>query len=298
MDVAETVGEYLDIVGDEEGQDGDDKRGVDMEELDAAERVGAEVKEEVDGLPRHPGWQYEVDPRHARSRGPSPGPSSNVGPLDNPEPHVRRSTRERRPISYNLVCQEEGYDRELDDFLGHPSNPELSPSSALLKTWPSTITSSALASLACQQDPRSWKEAMGTAERSSWKLAADEEMDSLKEAGVFKVVPRSEANGRVVSSKWVFKMKTNSDGWIERFKARLVARGFSQVAGIDYDETFAPVAKIQSIRLILSLATIPNLELQQMDVKSASLYGELDEEVYMEMPEGHGQEKGKVWKLL
>ena len=101
-----------------------------------------------------------------------------------------------------------------------------------------------------------------------------------------------------MSSKWVFKIKKNSDGSIERFKARLVACGFSQVAGIDYDETFAPVAKFQSIQLILSLAAIHDLELHQMDVKTAFLYGRLDEEVFMEMPEGYAEGKGKVWKLL
>lgn len=287
LEVTEAVGECLEPVGDEGEAEG---QGQDVDK-----QVGAEEREDLeDELPRHPGWEYEVDPRYARSRGPSP----DLDPLNNPLPPVRRSTRERRAVNYNLICQEEGYERELDDFLGHPSNPEISPSSALLKTWPSSMTSSALASLACQQDPRSWKEAMAANKSSDWKLAAAEEMDSLKEAGVFVVVPRSEANGRVVSRKWVFKIKKNSDGSIERLKARLVARGFSQRAGIDYDETFAPVAKFQSIRLILSLAAIHDLELHQMDVKTAFLYGELDEDVYMEMPEGYGEGKGKVWKLL
>jgi len=185
LDVVEAVGDDLETVGDEveETEDG----------LDTDEQVGAEDREDVGGqLPRHPGWEYEVDPRYARSRGPSPELDD---PIHNPPAAVCRSTRDKRPVNYNLLCKEAGYERELDDFLGHPSNPELSPSSALLQTWPSTMTSSALASLACQQDPRSWKEAMAANECSDWRQAADEEMDSLKEAGVFKVVPRSEARG-------------------------------------------------------------------------------------------------------
>jgi predicted transcriptional regulator len=81
-------------------------------------------------------------------------------------------------------------------------------------------------------------------------------MRSLIEAKVFHLVPRSITRGRVVTSKWVFKVKRQSDDSIERFKARLVARGFSQQPGIDYDETFAPVTKFQSIRLILALGAM------------------------------------------
>lgn len=100
-----------------------------------------------------------------------------------------------------MVCHEGGYEEELDDYLGHPLNPLVSPSSALLKIWPPSNSGSALASFAAQQDPKNWKEAMESSECTGWEVAAEEEMDSLKEAGVYKVVPRSQANGRVVSSK-------------------------------------------------------------------------------------------------
>ena len=89
---------------------------------------------------------------------------------------------------------------------------------------------------------------------------------------------------KIVRCKWIYKTKYASDGSIERLKARLVAKCFSQVEGIDYNETFAPITKMNSIRLILSLAALHNWEVHQMDVKSAFLHGDLQEEIYMEQP--------------
>jgi hypothetical protein len=147
LDVTEAVGEYLELVGEE-----------DAGGLDVDERVGSEDIEDIqDELPRHPGWEYEVDPRYARSRGPSP----DHDPLDNPSPPVRRSTRDRRAVKYNLLCQEEGYERELDDFLGHPANPEISPSSALLETLaenPWVHTFLRVSPVDGRQGQESWKE--------------------------------------------------------------------------------------------------------------------------------------------
>jgi hypothetical protein len=94
------------------------------------------------------------------------------------------------------------------------------------------------------------------------------------------------ANKSVVTSKWLYKIKHAADGSVEKYKARFVARGFSQKEGIDYDEIFAPVARYSSIRTIISLAAVFGWKLHQMDVKTAFLNGEVEEEVYIEQPEG------------
>jgi hypothetical protein len=102
---------------------------------------------------------------------------------------------------------------------------------------------------------------------------------------VWDIVPRPEGKS-VVTSKWIYKIKHTADGSIEKHKARFVARGFSQVEGIDYEETFAPVARYTSIRTIISLATSMGWRLHQMDVKTTFLNGEIEEEVYIEQPDG------------
>ena len=103
-----------------------------------------------------------------------------------------------------------------------------------------------------------------------------------------------------IGCKWLFRRKYNTDGSLQTFKAKLVAKGFRQKEGIDYFDTYAPVARIASIRVLLALASIFNFYVHQMDVKTAFLNGDLDEEVYMEQPKGfimHGHEK-KVCKLV
>lgn len=104
---------------------------------------------------------------------------------------------------------------------------------------------------------------------------------------------------KVVGCKWVFAFKYNTDGSINRFKARLVAKGFTQSYSIDYEETFAPVAKLNSIRVLLSLVANQEWPLQQLDIKNAFLNGDLEEEVYMEVPPGLDTHEnfGKVCKL-
>jgi hypothetical protein len=125
-----------------------------------------------------------------------------------------------------------------------------------------------------------------------------EEYQSIINNDVWEIVPRPKSKD-VVSSKCLFKIKHVADGIIEKYKARFVARGFSQKEGIDYEETFAHVARYTSIRTIVALAAKMKWTLHQMDVKTAFLNGVIEEEVYIEQPQGFEVEdrKSHVYKL-
>ena len=112
-----------------------------------------------------------------------------------------------------------------------------------------------------------------------------EEYKSIIKNDVWKVVPRSTGKS-VVTSRWIYKIKHAADGSVDKYKAIFVARGFTQKEGINYDKTFAHVAKYTTIRTIISLAAVFGWKLHQMDVKTTFLNGKIEEEVYIKQPEG------------
>jgi hypothetical protein len=114
----------------------------------------------------------------------------------------------------------------------------------------------------------------------------NEEYHSLIENDTWDLIPLRKGR-KLVICKWVYRTKYALDGSVERHKAWLVAKGFSQVEGIDYNETFSPLAKMNSIRLVLALVASHKWEVHQMDVKSAFLHRDLQEEIYMEQPPGY-----------
>jgi len=129
-----------------------------------------------------------------------------------------------------------------------------------------------------------------------WEKSIQEEYDSIIKNDTWTLVPRPK-NRKVISCKWIFKHKKDEFGRINRLKSRLVARGFTQVYGVDYLDTFAPVAKLATIRALFAISAVEDLEMDQMDVVAAFLASELDEYMYMEQPEGF-ERYGKDGELL
>jgi hypothetical protein len=142
-------------------------------------------------------------------------------------------------------------------------------------------------------DPQSYGDVAGN---PFWESAMQEEYNSLLKNQSWDLVPLPYGR-KLVRCRWVYRTKSAMDGPIRKYKVRLVAKGFQQVHGIDYDEAFALVAKMDSIRLTISIAASKGWEVHQMDVKNAFLHGDLSEEIYKEQPQGFMQDSYLVCGL-
>lgn len=190
---------------------------------------------------------------------------------DVPEPH-----RRQLPQRHTRGIPKSTYEPELSSKAKYPmshyvSNHRLSESNMSFVNQLSAVSI-----------PNSVQEALSD---PRWKEAMNEEMKSLEKNETWELVDPPSGK-KPVGCRWIYTVKYKADGTIERFKARLVAKGYTQTYGIDYTETFAPVAKINTVRVLLSLAANLDWPLQQFDVKNAFLHGELSEEVYMDLPPG------------
>ncbi|NBX98326.1 hypothetical protein EBQ81_05715, partial [bacterium] len=148
-------------------------------------------------------------------------------------------------------------------------------------------------------EPQSYMAAMVSPDKPRWVDAMTVEMGALERNKTFGAPMDLPKGMKALKVKWVYKIKFRADRSIERYKARLVAKGFLQEHGVDYTEIFAPVAKLSTVRLLFAIATHHDLEVDQMDITSAFLHGDIDNEIYIEQPEGYvveGQE-GKVLPL-
>ncbi|GJY82573.1 retrotransposon protein, putative, ty1-copia subclass [Tanacetum coccineum] len=140
-------------------------------------------------------------------------------------------------------------------------------------------------SLGDLNEPTSYKAAMLDSESNKWIDAMNAEIQSMMDNMVWVLVDLP-PGCKTVGSRWLFKKKTDMDGIVHVYKARLVAKGYTQLYGVDYEETFSPVADIRAIRILISIAAYYDYEIWQMDVKTAFLNGYLDEDIYMVQPEG------------
>ncbi|RVW37423.1 Retrovirus-related Pol polyprotein from transposon RE1 [Vitis vinifera] len=202
-----------------------------------------------------------------------PNQSSSVEGVLNlePDPFMKRL-----PHHHNRGIPKPTYEPELSTKVKYPlsnyvSNHRLSESN---KSFVNQLSTVAI--------PNSVQEALTD---PRWKAAMNEEMKSLQKNETWELVECLPGK-KPIGCRWIYIVKYKAYGSIERFKARLVAKGYTQTYGIDYTETFAPVAKINTVRVLLSLAANLDWPLQQFDVKNAFLHGELSEEVYMDLPPG------------
>jgi hypothetical protein len=192
--------------------------------------------------------------------GEEPGPSAGSG--SRPAPVSKRPRRAATEVPA-AVWREEGY-----KISGHKRNLAGSAHTAIIN------------------EPATLEEALASDQAELWQQAADDEMASLLANGTWELetVP---PGVKPIPVKWVFKIKRDAAGNVERYKARLVAKGFRQREGIDYEEVFAPVSKYTTVRTLLALAAAEDLEIHQLDIKTAFLYGELEEEVWIDQPPGY-----------
>jgi len=149
--------------------------------------------------------------------------------------------------------------------------------------------------LFAELDPITYAHAV---QSDKWKKAMDAEIAAIERNNIWEL-PEVSATRKVIGVKWIYKTKLKEKGEVDKYKARLVAKGYSQQYGIDYTEVFAPVAHLDTIRIILSIAAQHGWTVFQLDVKSAFLYGELNEDVFVSQPQGY-ERKGhehQVYKL-
>jgi len=134
-------------------------------------------------------------------------------------------------------------------------------------------------------DPRNYKSAMNAPDADRWREACNTEILTLIANGTWELVELPQ-DAKVVQSGWMFKVKLNPDNTVERYRSRLVAKGYSQHPGYDYPEVFAPTFRPASLRLITGLAAKEGFKMRSVDISSAFTYRELDEVIYMKQPEG------------
>ena len=219
----------------------------------------------------------------------------NVGPQPEPRYFTRASTRKRAGSAFDepdpkrvraLVAQllDKGGDVDLDEL-----------KAVLGESFETAFPAEVIARV---KIPRTYKEAVNDPKYSKkWRAAMAEEMLTLHENQTFKeVIAPDGAN--IVSCKWVYTIKTDNDNNIERFKARLVARGFSQVYGEDYHQTFAPTVRMDTLRLFLATVAAEDLQCSQFDIKNAFTESHLKETIFLQPPPGLNVKKGYVWQAL
>jgi transposase InsO family protein len=237
---------------------------------------------------------------------PAPVPPAVVPPIQ-PPPHpqsrpVRPAPQPRAPSSRTAAAEARMKIAKASARLQKDSDEDTNSSSEDEADIPAIDdVNDERVNIASGEEPKTYHQAISSPDRSEWESAMESELDSIAQLGTYQLVelpPGREA----IDTKWVYRIKHDTAGNIIRYKARLVARGFTQKPGVDFDETFAPVAKIESIRLLCAIAAALDWEIHVIDIDSAFLNSEMpkDQPAYVKQPTGYEAE-GKeylVWLLL
>ncbi|KAJ4818592.1 Retroelement pol polyprotein-like [Rhynchospora pubera] len=225
------------------------------------------------------------------------GPSAPASSQNAPTSEQVAPRRSRHPPArlQDYIC----YTAKCDPSYAHPTSTATSGTPYPIAHYVncdkfSVAHRTFLAAVTAKKEPDHFGEAM---KDINWRKAMQTEIEALERNNTWSIEDLP-SNKKAIGCKWVYRIKYNSDGSVERYKARLVVLGNRQVEGIDFKETFAPVAKMVSVRTFLAVAVAKDWELHQMDVHNAFLHGDLHEEVYMRLPPGFASKyPGKVCRL-
>lgn len=220
----------------------------------------------VDELELDPGTEPELSDPDQLSKTPQDKTSLIES---SPTPQPRRSTRQHKTPDRFTPSSQHTFWVDEDAFI------DTKDEDAYAFTTTPTVR--------LINEPKTFKQAMKSQDKDHWLAAMDKEMESFSKRGVWKVVPRPK-NRAVVGGRWVFKVKTNLDGSVAKYKARYVAKGFSQVPGVDFHDTYSPTGKPASLRALIAIAALHGWEVHSMDAICAFLNNKLDYEIYMELP--------------
>ncbi|KAJ1685788.1 hypothetical protein LUZ63_017178 [Rhynchospora breviuscula] len=238
-------------------------------------------------------------PTSSGESAPTSGPSAPASDQRVPASESRQiaSRRSRQPPTrlQDYIC----YTAKCDPSYAHPTSAATSGTPYPIAHYVNCNKFSVahrkfLAAVTAKKEPEHFGEAM---KDNNWRKAMQTEIEALERNKTWSI-ENLPSEKKAIGCKWVYRIKYNSDGSVERYKARLVVLGNRQVEGIDFKETFAPVAKMVSVRTFLAVAVARGWELHQMDVHNAFLHGDLHEEVYMRLPSGFASKyPGKMCRL-
>ena len=212
------------------------------------------------------------------------------------EPLEKQHSKTEKVVFQNDMTSEDSEDNDEEFEISMPpeiQEPAVRRSQRIRRQTDRYVAGNVTIANKIFEEPSFYEDAISSSNCDNWKEAMEQEMKSLRDNDTWDLVelPRDR---KTVGSKWIYKAKIKADGSIERYKARLVAQGYTQKFGVDYDETFCPVVRMESFLTILATAIQNDLKLHQIDVTTAFLNGKLEEEVYMKQPQGfilEGQEE-------